>query len=82
MQSPYRFAQEHAGGAQDGFLQDLYVTLQEGQRIIGDSHSHVVMLFSDIVGFSTMAMTMSPVEVFLLVRVCTVAILCLKACGC
>ena len=34
--------------------------------MIGDSHEHVVILFSDIVGFSTMASTMSAVEVFLM----------------
>lgn len=44
-----------------------YVSSQEGQRIIGDSHPHVVMLFSDIVGFSSLAVTLPPVEVFLLV---------------
>lgn len=41
--------------------------LQEGQRIIGDSHPHVVILFSDIVGFSTMATEMPAVEVFMMV---------------
>ncbi|KAK9826256.1 hypothetical protein WJX74_003071 [Apatococcus lobatus] len=40
--------------------------LQEGQRIIGDSHPHVVILFSDIVGFSTMATEMPAVEVFMM----------------
>lgn len=40
--------------------------MQEGQQVIGDSHEHVVILFSDIVGFSTMASTMSAVEVFLM----------------
>lgn len=34
--------------------------------MIGDSHEHVVILFSDIVGFSTMAATMSAIEVFLM----------------
>lgn len=34
--------------------------------MIGDSHEHVAILFSDIVGFSTMASTMSAVEVFLM----------------
>ena len=46
------------------------VWLQEGQKIIGDSHPHVVILFSDIVGFSEMATTMPAVEVFMLVRLC------------
>ena len=41
---------------------------QEGQRIIGDSHPHVVLLFSDIVGFSSLAQSLPPVEVFVLVR--------------
>jgi len=40
--------------------------LQDGHQVIGDSHDHVVILFSDIVGFSTMASTMSAVEVFLM----------------
>ncbi|KAK9789210.1 hypothetical protein WJX73_000342 [Symbiochloris irregularis] len=44
----------------------IILRIQEGQRIIGDSHAHVVMLFSDIVGFSTLAQTLPPVEVFLL----------------
>ncbi|KAL0026791.1 hypothetical protein WJX77_001496 [Trebouxia sp. C0004] len=40
--------------------------IQDGHQVIGDSHEHVVILFSDIVGFSTMASTMSAVEVFLM----------------
>ena len=44
--------------------------LQEGQQIIGDSHPHVVILFSDIVGFSTLASELSAPEVFILVRGC------------
>lgn len=40
--------------------------MQDGHQVIGDSHEHVVILFSDIVGFSTMASTMSAVEVFLM----------------
>ncbi|KAK9850452.1 hypothetical protein WJX84_008964 [Apatococcus fuscideae] len=40
--------------------------LQEGQKIIGDSHPHVVILFSDIVGFSEMATTMPAIEIFML----------------
>lgn len=39
---------------------------QDGHQVIGDSHEHVVILFSDIVGFSTLAATMSAVEVFLM----------------
>lgn len=42
--------------------------MQEGQRIIGDSHPHVVILFSDIVGFSTMATDLLAIEVFMLVN--------------
>ena len=41
--------------------------MQEGQRIIGDSHPHVVILFSDIVGFSTLATDLPAIEVFMLV---------------
>ena len=44
----------------------LCCCLQDGHQVIGDSHEHVVILFSDIVGFSTMASTMSAVEVFLM----------------
>ena len=44
----------------------LSCALQDGHQVIGDSHEHVVILFSDIVGFSTMAATMSAVEVFLM----------------
>ncbi|KAK9784695.1 hypothetical protein WJX73_001889, partial [Symbiochloris irregularis] len=40
--------------------------MQEGQRIIGDCHDNVFVLFSDIVGFSTMATHMTPMEVFML----------------
>lgn len=40
--------------------------LQEGQHVIGDAYDHVVVMFSDIVGFSTMSSTMSAVEVFLM----------------
>lgn len=40
--------------------------MQDGHQVIGDSHEHVCILFSDIVGFSTMASTMSAVEVFLM----------------
>ena len=40
--------------------------LQDGHAYIGDSYDNVAILFSDIVGFSTMASTMSAVEVFLL----------------
>ncbi len=40
--------------------------LQEGQHVIGDAYDHVVIMFSDIVGFSTMSSTMSAVEVFLM----------------
>ena len=43
-----------------------FCALQDGHQVIGDSHEHVVILFSDIVGFSTMASTMSAVEVFLM----------------
>ena len=39
---------------------------QEGQHVIGDAYDHVVVMFSDIVGFSTMSSTMSAVEVFLM----------------
>ncbi len=49
-----------------GFPHALYSYLQDGHQVIGDSHEHVVILFSDIVGFSTMASTMSAVEVFLM----------------
>lgn len=34
--------------------------------MIGDAYDHVVVMFSDIVGFSTMSSTMSAVEVFLM----------------
>ncbi len=34
--------------------------------MIGDAYDHVVIMFSDIVGFSTMSSTMSAVEVFLM----------------
>jgi len=34
--------------------------------VIGDAYDHVVIMFSDIVGFSTMSSTMSAVEVFLM----------------
>lgn len=44
-----------------------HLRMQEGQRIIGDSHPHVVILFSDIVGFSTLAMDLPAIEVFMLV---------------
>ena len=40
--------------------------MQEGQHVIGDAYDHVVVMFSDIVGFSTMSSTMSAVEVFLM----------------
>ncbi|DBA81613.1 hypothetical protein WJX77_010729 [Trebouxia sp. C0004] len=40
--------------------------IQEGQHVIGDAYDHVVIMFSDIVGFSTMSSTMSAVEVFLM----------------
>lgn len=40
--------------------------IQEGQHVIGDAYDHVVVMFSDIVGFSTMSSTMSAVEVFLM----------------
>ncbi len=40
--------------------------VQEGQHVIGDAYDHVVIMFSDIVGFSTMSSTMSAVEVFLM----------------
>ena len=40
--------------------------LQEGQHVIGDAYDHVVVMFSDIVGFSTMSSAMSAVEVFLM----------------
>ena len=40
--------------------------MQEGQHVIGDAYDHVVIMFSDIVGFSTMSSTMSAVEVFLM----------------
>ena len=40
--------------------------VQDGHAYIGDSYDNVAILFSDIVGFSTMASTMSAVEVFLL----------------
>lgn len=40
--------------------------LQEGQHVIGDAYDNVVIMFSDIVGFSTMSSTMSAVEVFLM----------------
>lgn len=39
---------------------------QEGQHVIGDAYDNVVIMFSDIVGFSTMSSTMSAVEVFLM----------------
>ncbi len=42
------------------------LVLQEGQHVIGDAYDHVVIMFSDIVGFSTMSSTMSAVEVFLM----------------
>ena len=47
-------------------VQLLLMTLQEGQHVIGDAYDHVVVMFSDIVGFSTMSSTMSAVEVFLM----------------
>lgn len=37
--------------------------MQAGYNIIGDSHPHVVILFSDVVGFSTMSSTMPAAEV-------------------
>ena len=40
--------------------------VQEGQHVIGDAYDHVVIMFSDIVGFITMSSTMSAVEVFLM----------------
>lgn len=40
--------------------------LQEGQHVIGDAYDNVVIMFSDIVGFSTMSSSMSAVEVFLM----------------
>ncbi|KAK9794043.1 hypothetical protein WJX73_001341 [Symbiochloris irregularis] len=40
--------------------------IQEGQRIIGDSHAHVVVLFSDIVGFSQLSSDVPAVEIFML----------------
>ena len=51
---------------------------QEGQRIIGDSHQHVVVLFSDIVGFSSLANDLPAIEVFMLVRsICSRAVISL-----
>ncbi|KAL3153016.1 Hexokinase-3 [Trebouxia sp. C0009 RCD-2024] len=46
--------------------QSIISRIQDGHQVIGDSHEHVVILFSDIVGFSTMAATMSAIEVFLM----------------
>lgn len=48
------------------FRFEMKCLLQEGQHVIGDAYDHVVIMFSDIVGFSTMSSTMSAVEVFLM----------------
>ena len=42
------------------------VALQDGHPVLRDSHEHVVILFSDIVGFGTTASTMSAIVVFLM----------------
>ena len=44
----------------------LLFYMQEGQHVIGDAYDNVVIMFSDIVGFSTMSSSMSAVEVFLM----------------
>ncbi|KAK9828691.1 hypothetical protein WJX72_001553 [[Myrmecia] bisecta] len=46
-------------------LPDRIITrIQEGHKVIGDGHAHVVILFSDIVGFSSMSAKKQPREVF------------------
>ena len=40
--------------------------IQQGQNLIADSHDHVCILFSDIVGFTTLASRLAISEVFFL----------------
>ena len=36
-------------------LEDCWCLMQNGQKFIAETHKHVVVLFSDIVGFTTLS---------------------------
>ncbi|KXZ47741.1 hypothetical protein GPECTOR_33g623 [Gonium pectorale] len=46
--------------------ESIIARMQQGQKFVADSHSHVVILFSDIVGFTSLSSKLPTAEVFLM----------------
>ncbi|GLI70739.1 hypothetical protein VaNZ11_015764 [Volvox africanus] len=46
--------------------ESIIARMQQGQKFVADSHAHVVILFSDIVGFTSLSSKLPTAEVFLM----------------
>ncbi|GLC35005.1 Hexokinase-3 [Pleodorina starrii] len=46
--------------------ESIIARMQQGQKFVADSHRHVVILFSDIVGFTSLSSKLPTAEVFLM----------------
>eukprot|EP00198_Chlamydomonas_reinhardtii_P009452 XP_001698789.1 chlamyopsin-6 [Chlamydomonas reinhardtii] len=46
--------------------ESIIARMQQGQKFVADSHGHVVILFSDIVGFTSLSSKLPTAEVFLM----------------